>query len=637
MPMTILDAAMHYIRRGWNPVPIEYRSKKPIGEAWQNRIIDETNATRFFNGERMNIGVQLGANSHGLCDVDLDCPEAIAVAPYVLPKTRAVFGHASRRYSHFLYHSDLALTEEVGDIKFKDPTKKANDDQNEKSVLVELRIGGGERGAQTVFPPSTHKETGEPIAWEENGEPADVDGADLRRRVGAVAAYSLLARHWPRTGSRHDAALVVGGFLARANRSKEAIKVAAEAIARAARDEEWRDRVKAAQDAAAAYHDGGHAFGLNGLRETFGAEVATKCAEWLGYDGSGEPQPEPQADEQQEPAKPLMQSSAQFIKDFVPPDYLIDGLLQRRFCYSFTARTGGGKTAIVLLFAALVGLEQRLGTREVAKGRTLILAGENPDDVRMRWIAMAQHMGFDPETIDVHFIPGTLKLSQAMARIRKEAEAIGDLTLVIVDTSAAYFEGEDENSNVQLGTHARRLRKLVELPGGPCVIINCHPTKNAADDNLLPRGGGAFVAEMDGNLTAIRTDMAIEMHWQGKFRGPDFPPVSFLLKSVTHQDLKDSKGNLIPTVVAKHLSETEQEDLTNVSRAEENQLLKAIIEKPGASQAELAKALGWYLKTGDPHKSKVRRALIRLKKFKLVTADRDGFTLTEKGRKSLQK
>src|SRR5262249_38350148 len=40
----------------------------------------------------------------------------------------------------------------------------------------------------------------------------------------------------------------------------------------------------------------------------------------------------------------LMQSSAEFVAGFVPPDYLIDGLLQRRYVYSFTGPTGSGKT-----------------------------------------------------------------------------------------------------------------------------------------------------------------------------------------------------------------------------------------------------------------------------------------------------
>lgn len=35
----------------------------------------------------------------GATDLDLDMPEAIAAAPYLLPKT-AVFGHASKPASH---------------------------------------------------------------------------------------------------------------------------------------------------------------------------------------------------------------------------------------------------------------------------------------------------------------------------------------------------------------------------------------------------------------------------------------------------------------------------------------------------------------------------------------------------------
>ena len=63
-------------------------------------------------------------------------------------------------------------------------------------------------------------------------------------------------------------------------------------------------------------------------------------------------------------------------------------------------------------------------------------------------------MGFDPETVGVYFIPGTFPISAMRDRIRKEMQAIGDFSLVVIDTSAAFFEGEDENSNAQQGVHA---------------------------------------------------------------------------------------------------------------------------------------------------------------------------------------
>jgi hypothetical protein len=52
-------------------------------------------------------------------------------------------------------------------------------------------------GAQTVFPGSVHKDTGEEIAWEENGEPVQIDGIELRRYGAANAAFVLLARYCP--------------------------------------------------------------------------------------------------------------------------------------------------------------------------------------------------------------------------------------------------------------------------------------------------------------------------------------------------------------------------------------------------------------------------------------------------------
>jgi hypothetical protein len=345
---------------------------------------------------------------------------------------------------------------------------------------------------------------------------------------------------------------------------------------------------------------------------------------------------EENASVQAKPAGRLIQSSKEFVAGYVPPDYLIDGLLQRRYIYALTGKTGAGKTTIALYIAALVALGSPLGEMAVDQGRVLMFAGENPDDVRARWIALSQHMGFDHDAIDVHFIPGKFKISALIKKIREEVNALGGVALLIIDTSAAYFEGSDENDNVQLGQHASNMREL-KIPGGPCTIICCHPTKNATDDNLQPRGGGAFVAEVDGNLTCRIDNMAVELHWQTKFRGPDFAPTHFMLESVTHERLKDTKGRLITTVIARHLSDKAQEELAKVARSNEDLVLKAISENPTASIADIAKELGWYLAGNKPHKSKVHRAIMTLKRAKLVATERNMLSVTDKGRKTLRK
>jgi hypothetical protein len=174
------------------------------------------------------------------------------------------------------------------------------------------------------------------------------------------------------------------------------------------------------------------------------------------------------------------------------------------------------------------------------------------------------------------------------------------------------------------------MRSLVTLPGEPCVLVMCHPVKNAGQDNLLPRGGGAFIAEVDGNLTCWKTDSLVTLHWLGKLRGPDFAPISFQLETVTSPRLKDSKGRLIPSVIAKVLSDKERNEAEASSR-DEDALLLAIADNSGDSYAGLAVALGWISSKGE-NKAKVKRCADRLKTDKLVKPDRRGtLYLTEKG------
>jgi len=120
-----------------------------------------------------------------------------------------------------------------------------------------------------------------------------------------------------------------------------------------------------------------------------------------------------------------------------------------------------------------------------------------------------------------------------MPRLKQELIG-GDFGLAIIDTGPVFYEGDDESSRTQQGQHAVMLRNLVEeIPGRPTVIANVHPVKNAAPDNLIPAGGGNFLNQVDGNLTAAKNDNTTELHWQGKFRGVEFAPMHFMLQTVT--------------------------------------------------------------------------------------------------------
>ncbi len=338
------------------------------------------------------------------------------------------------------------------------------------------------------------------------------------------------------------------------------------------------------------------------------------------------------------PAPDLIRSSAEFVQAFTPPNYMVDGIFQLGFFYSITGQTGAGKTAVALLATAHVAIGRPLGSLHVERGTVLYFAGENPIDVQMRWLGLTHAMGLDPAMLDAHFVTGAMSLSEVAERITQEVARKGlTLTLVVVDTSAAYFETDDENSNTQVGAHARRLRSLTTLPGGPCVITLTHPTKRAADDDLLPRGGGAFLAEVDGNIALRRQDSLVVAVALGKFRGPEFPPLSFELQTVTHPLLKDTRGRNVPTVIARPLDDAGRQAMATEARRDEDSMLRAIEAQPSASLSDLARVVGWRMRDGKPYAVKAKRAVEKLHKDGLIHRHRDAWALTAKGEKELNR
>jgi hypothetical protein len=371
----------------------------------------------------------------------------------------------------------------------------------------------------------------------------------------------------------------------------------------------------------------------DGIANKYGKRVATEAKRVYGKPDKESPKDKDDAGTADAKTKPkLILSSEEFTRDFKPPDYLLDGVLLSGFVYSFTARTGDGKTAVALSLSASIALGKDFAGHEVAQGRVLYFAGENPDDVRMRWIAMAEHKNFDADTVDVHFISGTFDIAKLEKKIRDEVDALGGVAFVVIDTGPAYFQGDNENDNVEMIEHAQMLRRLKDLPGSPTVLAATHPTKNAGNDNLQPRGGGGFLNAMDGNLSAHKDDMLVKMHHQGKFRGIDFEPMMFELTPVTARKLVDSKGRHIPTVIAVDLSKEEQGKRASELHDDEDAILIFLKDrKTPTSATDIAFGVEWLTPKKQPNKAKAQRVVKKLANAKLVDIDRDGAILTKKG------
>jgi hypothetical protein len=339
-----LEIARGYLKRGWNPIPVSRQKKKPAGgNAWQKRRLNSETVAEAFNGADMNVGVQMGPMSDGLTDIDLDCREAVAIGGMLLPKSNNIFGRASKRRSHWLYSSTLAERVAKACLQFKDPAGGA--------MMLELKIGGGGKGAQSVFPGSVH-ESGEVVEWDQDGALVTTDDDELLRQVRRLAVTVMLARHWPVKGGRHDAALTVGGFLARAGVDEDDAALMLEAIATAAGDDEVADRVQAGRDAVKQHGNGGETRGYPALAETFDQKVATKAAQWLDYR-----------------CDPHLERGAGRQRVFSCEDFYALMTMENRFIYAPTGARWPGSNVDAQIASVLVGKRKMNASTWIARNR----------------------------------------------------------------------------------------------------------------------------------------------------------------------------------------------------------------------------------------------------------------------------
>ena len=188
-----------YVEQGWALLPLAAGEKKPrvdVAKNWGAYRLAREQVRGTF-GDGCNVGVLLGEPSRGLVDVDLDCSEAIELAPAFLPD----IGRSRKPRSHWIYRArgELPPSLVVDDIPAAGKPHGA--------VLVELRS----TGRQTMIPPSLHP-SGESVEWTSDpDEPLYaqlVDGTQLRQRVELLGAACLLSRQ---AGSAAARAWVEGG------------------------------------------------------------------------------------------------------------------------------------------------------------------------------------------------------------------------------------------------------------------------------------------------------------------------------------------------------------------------------------------------------------------------------------------
>ena len=172
-------AAKHYALEGYRPIPIPKGSKGPVIKKWPEFRVDPERVHADFPFGS-NIGILLG---DGLVCVDLDCAEALELAPGFLPQTGCVIGRPGRPNCHWFYW--------VGPIEMGNKSWRAKIQGENGKPQAQTLIDLLSDGKQVVVGPSVHPsgDIYDPLA----GTPESVEAGYLLESIDALA-HAVLAK-----------------------------------------------------------------------------------------------------------------------------------------------------------------------------------------------------------------------------------------------------------------------------------------------------------------------------------------------------------------------------------------------------------------------------------------------------------
>lgn len=435
----MIENARLYTNQGFWVLPIPIRSKRPTIRNWQKLRIALQDLPKYFNGDAQNIGVLLGLPPNYLVDIDLDSELAIKLADFFLPPTDAIFGRNGKPRSHRIYFADSLKTQ-----KFSDPFEK----NRGTATTVEIRS----RGAQTIFPPSTHI-SGELITWDQNGTPRKIEPIELQRAVALLASACMLVRFW-RKGLRHELSLAIAGALLRNGFSSNQVTILIKAICYVSADEETDDRIQTIKSTADRLLKNESVFGLPKLAELTDRRLVDQLCKWLKIETSAA------ASNVVTPVKPDSNNSFKLT----PLDQLVgEPEEDHSYVWQDTLITGGlsicsakpkvGKSTFARNLACAIVTGAAFLGRSTLKGKIIYLCLE---EKRSEIAKQFKQMGIAGGDILVHTGPSPAAALKALEEAIQQVEPV----LVIIDPLARLLRVVDYND---YGSMSRGLESFIDL------------------------------------------------------------------------------------------------------------------------------------------------------------------------------
>ena len=196
--------------------------------------------------------------------------------------------------------------------------------------------------------------------------------------------------------------------------------------------------------------------------------------------------------------------SADVMSSQKTAEWIIKGVLPAADIITIFGASGSGKSFVVLEMAAAIALGTPWRGRRVKKGRVIIVAAEGSGSYGKRIKALAQHLGISPKDLDIGVIivPPNLMEEGDVTELAASIKAVGDVSLILIDTFAQVTPGANENGAEDMGLALSNVRVLRTATGATVGLVH-HAGKDAHRGS---RGWSGIRAAVDAELEVTRDD-----------------------------------------------------------------------------------------------------------------------------------
>ena len=186
-----------------------------------------------------------------------------------------------------------------------------------------------------------------------------------------------------------------------------------------------------------------------------------------------------------------------------PPQWLIDGMLEKEALTMCFGSPGAGKTFAVLDMALSIAAGKDWHGKDVEQGLVLYIAGEGHAGFARRVAAWSTTHNVDLTDVPFYksnsavIVNDQTSSEELHQELQKMASAVGKPKLIVLDTLARTMIG-DENSSEKVGEYIKALDNVKAEYG--CTVLIVHHTGHSSSAQSRARGSSALLGALDAEF-----------------------------------------------------------------------------------------------------------------------------------------